>query len=188
MVTLSVPAARGRLDIEVMRARAAKVRLVLCDVDGTLTDGGVYYSDKGEELKKFNLRDGMGVERLREHGIETAFMTRESSTIVQRRAEKLQVCLYSAVRDKAAALPGILVQANLSIDQLAYIGDDVNDLDIMRAIERQGLIAAPSDALPEVRNIVHHLCAAAGGHGAFRELAERLIGLRQNERTARGKQ
>lgn len=186
MVTLGVPAARGRLDIEVMRARAAKTRLVLCDVDGTLTDGGVYYSDRGEEMKKFNLRDGMGVERLRERGVETAFITRESSAIVQRRAEKLHVKLYAAVRDKAAALPGILVQSNFSIDQLAYIGDDVNDLDIMRAIEPHGLIAAPVDALPEIRSIVHHLCAAAGGHGAFREFAERLIGLRNNERT-RGK-
>lgn len=160
-----------------LRARAAKIRLVLSDVDGTLTDGGVYYSAAGEEAKLFNLRDGMGVERLRDLGIATAFITRESSPIVRRRAEKLGVEAYLGVRDKRSALPGILAQRGLSIDQIAYIGDDVNDLAIVKAIFPKGLAGAPADAQPEVVRHVHHHCAQRGGHGAFREFAEWLIGL-----------
>jgi 3-deoxy-D-manno-octulosonate 8-phosphate phosphatase (KDO 8-P phosphatase) len=164
-------------DLEEMRSRAARMRLVLTDVDGTLTDGGVYYSERGEELKRFNLRDGMGIERLREHGIETAFITRESSPIVQRRAEKLRVSLRDGLSDKTAALNDLLVGSGLSLEQLAYIGDDVNDLGIMQAIRPSGLIAAPGDAHPEVCRIVHHVCARPGGHGAFREFAELIINL-----------
>jgi 3-deoxy-D-manno-octulosonate 8-phosphate phosphatase (KDO 8-P phosphatase) len=168
--------------------RAARLRLVITDVDGVLTDGGVYYSDKGEAMKRFNLRDGMGVERLREDGIETAFLTRESSAIVARRAEKLRIRhLYLGVADKLAALPGVLgnVDGGAELAHVAYIGDDVNDLPAMRAVAEAGLVGAPSDALPSVAAVAHHRAALAGGHGAFRDFAEWILALRAQARTPR---
>jgi 3-deoxy-D-manno-octulosonate 8-phosphate phosphatase (KDO 8-P phosphatase) len=164
--------------------RAARLRLVITDVDGVLTDGGVYYSDKGEALKRFNLRDGMGVERLRQDGVETAFLTRENSPIVARRAEKLRIrLLYLGVADKLAALPAVLADASVEPEHAAYIGDDVNDLGAMRAVAEQGLVAAPADAVPEIAALAHHRCAKGGGHGAFRDFAEWILSLRQQART-----
>jgi 3-deoxy-D-manno-octulosonate 8-phosphate phosphatase (KDO 8-P phosphatase) len=167
------------------RFRAATLRLVITDVDGVLTDGGVYVSDKGEAIKLFNLRDGMGVERLRADGVETLFLTREDSPIVARRAEKLRVRVYHGVADKLAALPGLLRDAGLEPEHAGYIGDDVNDLAAMRAIAARGLVAAPADAMPTVAAIAHLRCANAGGRGAFRDFAEWILELRKQARTPR---
>lgn len=164
-------------ELEDLKSRAARIRLVLTDVDGTLTDGGVYYSGDGEEPKRFDLRDGMGVERLREIGVETAFVTRESSPSVQRRADKLGVRAFLGYRDKQAALPEILRQMGVTAGQVAYIGDDVNDLDVIEGILPMGLVGAPADAQPQIAERVHYRCRRPGGHGAFREFAEWLIGL-----------
>jgi 3-deoxy-D-manno-octulosonate 8-phosphate phosphatase (KDO 8-P phosphatase) len=162
-----------------LRARARRLRLVLTDSDGVLTDGGVYYSDRGEALRRFSVRDGMGVERLRIAGIATAIMTREQSGCVERRAAKLRLPhLFLGVQDKAAQLPAVLAETGLEVDALAYIGDDVNDLGIMAAIGERGLTAAPADAMPELLAACHHRCAARGGHGAFRDFAEWILSLR----------
>lgn len=175
-----------RLTEREARFRAATIRLVITDVDGVLTDGGVYYSDKGEALKRFSVRDGMGVERLRDDGVKTAILTRESSAIVERRAEKLRLsAVYLGVVDKLAALPGILADAGVEPQHVAYIGDDVNDLAIMRAIAVNGLVAAPADAMPSVADIAHLRCANVGGHGAFRDFAEWILSHRSEARTPR---
>jgi 3-deoxy-D-manno-octulosonate 8-phosphate phosphatase (KDO 8-P phosphatase) len=159
--------------------RARRVRLVLTDCDGVLTDGTVYVSEHGEALKRFSLRDGMGVERLREAGIDTAIVTRERSPIVARRAEKLGLrLLFEGVLDKAAELPRILGAAGCGRDEVAYIGDDVNDLGILGEVGREGLTAAPFDAQVPVASGVHHACRARGGEGAFREFAEWILRLR----------
>src|SRR5262249_1647707 len=169
---------------EEARLRAARVRLVVTDVDGVLTDGGVYYSDRGEALKRFSVKDGMGVERLRDDGVETAFLTRESSPIVERRAEKLKLRLvYMGVRDKREALPRILADAKLYLGQLAYIGDDVNDLGIMEALAPRGLGGPPADAAPEVLRLAHRTSARPGGAGAFRDFVEWILELREQART-----
>jgi 3-deoxy-D-manno-octulosonate 8-phosphate phosphatase (KDO 8-P phosphatase) len=166
-----------------LRLRAASVRLVLTDVDGVLTDGGVYYSERGEALKRFSLRDGMGVERLRDAGIETAFITRESSPIVVRRAEKLQLRhLYVGVRDKRAALDQVLAETQLGPQQLAYIGDDVNDQAAMAEVATRGLTGAPADAEPPIRRAAHFRTTRPGGYGAFREFAEWILRLREEAR------
>jgi len=162
-----------------LRARAARLRLVLSDVDGTLTDGGVFYSERGEAMKRFSMRDGMGVERLRGDGVETALVTRETSPIVARRAEKLRVRLYQGVTDKESALEAILAETGYDPSQVAYIGDDVNDLGVMAVLGRRGLIAAPLDAVPPVLRLVHYRCARGGGGGAFRDFAEWILELRQ---------
>jgi 3-deoxy-D-manno-octulosonate 8-phosphate phosphatase (KDO 8-P phosphatase) len=166
-----------------LMVRAARIKLVATDVDGVLTDAGVYYSEAGEALKRFSLRDGMGVERLREDGIETAFVTRERSPIVARRAEKLKIrlCLMG-VADKAAALPALLGEAGVSAGEVAYIGDDVNDIGVMQAIAPAGLVGAPADGFVSVMRHVHYRSTHPGGHGAFRDFAEWILGLRKRMR------
>src|SRR5262245_42909841 len=121
-----------RLDTEERQRRSHQVRVVLTDCDGVLTDNGVYYCADGEELKRFSVRDGMGVERLRMRGIETAIITRENSISLRKRAEKLKLSLYAGVRDKAAHLGIVFNQTHTTLNQLAYIGDDVNDLEIIQ--------------------------------------------------------
>jgi len=159
--------------------RAARLALVITDNDGVLTDGTVYVSAAGEQLKAYSVRDGMGVERLRDHGIATAIVTREGPALIAPRAHKLEVRhLWTSVRDKHAHLGRILDEADVALDQLAYLGDDLNDLDIIEAIGEVGLTAAPADAMPRVRDAVHYVCEAPGGRGAFREVAEWLLRLR----------
>jgi len=159
--------------------RAARLRLVITDVDGVLTDGGVYVSEHGEAMKRFSVRDGMGVERLRNQGIETAFLTRETSPIVQRRAEKLRIrhC-YMGALDKRSILPRILDETGFGLEQVAYIGDDVNDQEVMSTVAERGLVGAPLDAVPAVLRRAHHCCARPGGCGAFRDFAEWILDLK----------
>jgi 3-deoxy-D-manno-octulosonate 8-phosphate phosphatase (KDO 8-P phosphatase) len=156
------------------RTRARQIRLVLTDCDGVLTDGGVYYSDRGEELKRFSLRDGMGVERLRKlAGVDVGIVTAEVSGTVRQRAEKLQIAeLHLGAKDKLAVLDCILERRRLRLEQIAYIGDDTNDVEVMKAV---GLSACPADAMRFARSVADYVCACQGGHGAFREFAEAII-------------
>ena len=174
----SSPQRRGPTAAE-LRRRAGRIRLVLTDSDGVLTDTGVYYGDAGEVMKRFSIRDGMGVERLRKAGIETGIITGELSGSVRTRAEKLRLqhC-YLGVKDKRAQLEEILRATGLRAEELAYIGDDVNDIAIMQEIAGRGLTGAPGDAMPEVAGLAHLQTVARGGHGAFREFAEWILGLR----------
>jgi len=159
-----------------IRQRARKIKLVLTDVDGVLTDGGIYYNEAGEELYRFSRRDGMGVDLLRNAGIEAGLVTSEQSEIIRRRAEKLKLqYVFLGIRDKRGHLTEILKAAGLTINQLAYIGDDVNDLEIIRHIGQFGLTASPADAVAVVAKEVHYRCAARGGHGAFREFVEWIL-------------
>ena len=157
-----------------------RCRLVLADCDGTLTDAGVWYSDTGELAKRFSLRDGMGVELLRNAGIQTAIITRESSPAVRRRSEKLKLPFhFDGIRNKHSHLSEICAQTELEPGQMAYVGDDVNDLEIMQAIASEGgLTGAPADATRSVLDVVHHRGERPGGHGAFREFAEWILALR----------
>ncbi|MGE5400414.1 MAG: KdsC family phosphatase [Ignavibacteriales bacterium] len=154
--------------------RARKIKFVLTDSDGVLTDTGVYYGENGEMLKRFSIRDGMGVERLKLlTGIETGIITGENSEPVKRRAEKLNITeLYLHCKDKAAQLDKILIAKNLEASEVAYIGDDTNDLEI---IERVGLSACPADAVSFVKKTADYICSSKGGGGAFREFVELII-------------
>jgi len=180
MVKRAASAGDGRrLTQKELRTRAAAVRLVLTDNDGVLTDAGVYYGPTGEVFKRFSIRDGMAVRLLREAGIETAIITGETSPSIRRRAEKLKMrFLYLGIEDKLMQLRNILASTKLSAHEIAYIGDDVNDLGIIEAVRASGLTGAPADAMPRVARAVHYHCAAAGGRGAFREFADWLITLR----------
>ena len=159
-----------------LAAKAVKIRFVLTDSDGVLTDTGVYYSSEGEVMKRFSIRDGMGVERLRNIlGIETGIITGELSDSVLKRAEKLKIkYLYRGIKDKKSQLSDILKEHNLKKENIAYIGDDVNDLELLYEV---GLSATPADGMVFIKNIAHYICENKGGNGAFREFAELLIAL-----------
>ncbi|MBD3409481.1 MAG: HAD hydrolase family protein [Ignavibacteriales bacterium] len=163
-----------QVDVDEAKARVKQINLLLSDNDGVLTDAGVYYSPNGEELKKYSLRDGMGFERVRQLAeIECGIVTRENSPIVQRRAEKLKLeHVKLGVMDKNKTIEELLASLEIGPENLAYIGDDYNDLD---AITMAGFSACPSDAMPAIRNIVDYVCPNSGGGGAFRDFAELLI-------------
>ncbi|MBR9977381.1 MAG: HAD-IIIA family hydrolase [Bacteroidetes bacterium] len=170
------------LSTESFRRRACRLRLVITDNDGVLTDTGVYYGPEGELVKRYSIRDGMGMERLRMLGVETAIVTGEQSLNLKRRAEKLKLgYLYLGVKDKAAVLARIRQDTGWTNEEIAYIGDDVNDLGIMDIVGESGLTAAPADAMPQVRAVAQYLCAWRGGHGAFRDFAEAIITLRMQQ-------
>jgi 3-deoxy-D-manno-octulosonate 8-phosphate phosphatase (KDO 8-P phosphatase) len=165
-----------KIDPRELARRARQVTLLVSDVDGVLTDAGVYYSARGEELKRFSMRDGMAVERLRNARIDCAFITREDSPIVIQRAHKLRVThVHIAVQDKREFLERWLPQIGVSLAHVAYIGDDVNDLEALRLVGQHGLTGAPGDALPEVLREAQFHATLAGGHGAFRQFADLII-------------
>jgi YrbI family 3-deoxy-D-manno-octulosonate 8-phosphate phosphatase len=157
-----------------LKDKLEKIKLVITDNDGVLTDTGVYYSEKGEELKRFSIRDGMGVERLRKYaGIETIILTGEKSGSVKARAEKLGIKeYYLGVSDKLEILNNILQKNGVSAENIAYIGDDVNDLKIM---EKVGFKATPADGTSFIKKAADYICDNRSGNGAFREVAELII-------------
>jgi len=154
--------------------KARNIKLLLTDIDGVWTDTGVYYSARGEELKRFSIRDGMGVERLRElASVETGIITGENSASVVKRAEKLGIVeMHLNAGHKASVINSIMGKRSLAPEQVAYIGDDTNDIE---ALSIAGFSACPADAVSAVREIVDYVCENAGGHGAFRECAELII-------------
>lgn len=152
-----------------------KIKLFLTDVDGVLTDAGMYYSENGDELKKFNTRDGKGFELLRNAGIKTGIITSEDTNIVSNRANKLKVdfLFQGAGNDKFKIISKLCAEENISFDEIAYIGDDINDLELLSNV---GLAACPQDAVTKVRNI-QNICilSSKGGEGVVREFVENIL-------------
>lgn len=151
-------------------ALARRIKLVISDVDGCLTDNGMYYNFHGEELKRFSARDGKGFELLRSKSVRTMLLTSERGEIIERRAAKLRVdhlCMGST--DKVASANLVRGELGLSWNEIAFLGDDVQDVELLRIV---GLAACPSDATNVVRVEATYCCRAAGGYGAFRELAD----------------
>ena len=164
---------RGKTSRSALLRALRRVKLLAMDVDGVLTDAGMYYSESGDELKKFNTRDGMGIKSLQAAGLVTAFITKEKTAIVERRGQKLAVPeVHQGIDDKLAALTMLAQKYGLSLEQVAYIGDDVNDLDALRAV---GFSAAPADAMPSILQAVNYICAKKRGEGAVRELADLIL-------------
>ncbi len=158
--------------------KVKKLKLVLTDVDGVLTDTGVFVGPEGELFKRYSIRDGMGVERLRNIcGLETGIVTGELSKSVQARAAKLSIQeLHLGIKDKPAELALICKHRDLTPDQIAYIGDDYNDLDMLKSV---GLSASPANGMPAIREVVDIVTESNGGFGAFRDLAELIIYVHQ---------
>ena len=153
--------------------KCKKIKLILTDVDGVLTDGCMYYSSSGEELKKFHTRDGMAVELLLQKNIKTIIITREKSKIVISRAKKINVFkVYSGIKQKDKILNQICTKFKVAPNEIVFIGDDINDEKIMKLV---GLSAAPSDAINIIKNIANIITDASGGKGVLREVADMII-------------
>lgn len=150
-----------------------KVRLLVTDVDGTLTDSGMYYTADGEIMKRFSTRDGMGITLLQRAGIATAIMTTENSPIVLARAKKLNIeHVIIGARNKKAALLELSEKIGIPLDEIAYIGDDINDVN---PIQMCGVSACPADAVATILSLAGYICRARGGEGAVREFAECIL-------------
>lgn len=150
-----------------------RIKAFVMDVDGTLTDGRLYLSDDGVESKAFNVHDGFVIKHLNDAGILTAMLSGRSSQAVERRAAELGVTeVHQGVANKVAVLTELCKQHELGLFELAYIGDDLTDLPVMRQV---GYAFAPADAREEVKEFAHFVTNAPGGQGAVSEAAERLL-------------
>ncbi len=156
-----------------LNEKLQKIRLVVMDVDGTLTDGKVYYSKNGEELKSFSIRDGMGIELLHQNGIATGIITTETSQIVTARAMKLKIeHVILGSKNKLKDLISLCDEIGLTLDEVAFIGDDINDI---QALQSAGFSACPDDAIKYVKDKVDYISAYNGGNGAVREIIELIL-------------
>jgi len=163
--TASKPSPRNRV--------LARLRVFATDVDGVLTDAGMYYSESGDEVKKFHTRDGMGIKLLQRAGLITAFVTQENTKLVARRGDKLAIPeVHQGVQDKLPVLQAIAARHGVTLREVAYMGDDLNDLTALKAV---GFSASPADGLLPIRKVVTYVCRAKGGEGAVREVAEMIL-------------
>ena len=148
-------------------------RLIATDIDGVWTDGGMYYSETGEELKRFNTYDSAGVVFCRQLGIPVAIITGERSQAVKRRAEKLKITrCHTGVENKLAVLQGICEELGIGLREVAYIGDDLNDIAVLKMV---GISACPANAPDHVKRFAGRVMSKNGGDGVFREFVEGIL-------------
>ena len=156
-----------------MNDRLADIRLLLVDVDGVLTDGGIIYDGNGLETKVFNVKDGHGIKMLQRYGIQVGIITGRTSQVVDVRARELGIeLLYQGALKKLESYSDVKQKTGLSDSQIAYIGDDVIDVPVMRRVI---FAAAPADALIDARNVAHYVTSLAGGRGAVREVCDLIL-------------
>lgn len=153
--------------------KLADIRLLLVDVDGVMTDGGIIYDGNGLETKVFNVKDGHGIKMLQRHGIEVGIITGRTSAVVDIRARELGIELvYQGSLKKIDSYLDIKLKTGLTDNQIAYVGDDIIDVPVMRRVI---FAAAPADALSEVRSVAHYVTSCAGGKGAVREVCDLIL-------------
>lgn len=154
-------------------SKQKKIKILLTDIDGVLTDGGMYYTEDGMVMKKFFVKDGMGTTLLKKAGFLTGVISTDVSLINKMRAERLKMdFVYTGIWEKEKALEEICAQTKLLLENVAFIGDDVNDLQILQKV---GFAACPVDAVDEVKKIVHFKCKNKGGKGAYREVVDLIL-------------
>lgn len=147
--------------------------MFLTDCDGCLTDGGMYYSEKGDELKKFNTKDGMGFALLRSHGIITGIITSESVDLNRRRAEKFKLdILETGCKDKTSTVKRICTEKGIALENVCYIGDDINDVEVISIV---GFGCAPADAVLQAKELAQYVTEAKGGEGVIREVVSLIM-------------
>ena len=163
----------AHLTPEQVHQRASQIELVIFDVDGVLTDGGIHIGPDGEEYKIFHSRDGLGIKSLSQHNIEVAIVSGRECAAVVHRMEKLGVKhIFQGHENKQAAFETLLKKLAVSPEKVAFVGDDIPDLHIMRQV---GLGIAVADALPEVQQEAHWVTTLAGGRGAAREVCDMIV-------------
>ncbi|SMC38755.1 KdsC family phosphatase [Sporomusa malonica] len=152
---------------------AKKVKLLIFDVDGVLTGGHIIFSQDGEALKAFHCQDGMGISLAHKAGIKTAIITGRESEIVRRRGAELKIGdVYQGAMDKVIALRELMAKHEIALDQIAYVGDDINDLPVMVQV---GLPCAVANAVPEVQAVAKYISTRQGGNGAVRDIVEYIL-------------
>lgn len=156
-----------------LKSRLAKVKLLALDVDGVLTDGGLYYTDTGEELKKFNVKDGLGLKLIMQAGIAVAIITASAANVTRHRAKKLGIPhVFIGVENKLSVLQQLCEDLGFDLSQVAYVGDDMNDLPIM---EKVGCPMTVADAIPANQAQAIYVTHLDGGRGAVREICQLLL-------------
>jgi YrbI family 3-deoxy-D-manno-octulosonate 8-phosphate phosphatase len=156
-----------------IKSSVKNIKMLAMDMDGVLTDASVYCDINGTETKRFNVRDGMGLGLIRKIGIQTAIITKENTTIIDFRAEKLKIdYLYKGIDNKLGVLKKISEQSGISLENIAYIGDDINDIEILKSV---GFAAVPGDAEPSLSNIADYVCVSKGGNGCVREVCNIIL-------------
>lgn len=159
--------------VKILSKSLSNIKMFLTDCDGCLTDAGMYYAESGDELKKFNTRDGMGFARLKEKGILTGVITAEKVELNRRRARKLKLDIFEeGCKNKLEKVKYYCNAYNIKLENIAYIGDDLNDIEVLKNV---GLSCCPSDAFPEVKKHVDYITKKDGGNGVIREVAELIL-------------
>jgi len=154
-------------------ARLKKIKILLTDIDGVLTDGGMYYTEEGMVMKKFFVRDGMGTSLLHKAGFKTGIISTDVSPIANVRGERLKMdFIYLGVWEKDKALEEICKAEKISFEHVAFIGDDVNDIEIVKKV---GVAVCPKDASDEIKKLAHYICKKKGGNGAYREIVDLIL-------------
>ena len=180
------------LSPEELQKKAARIRLVALDMDGTLTDGSINIGSEGELFKRFNAKDGLGITTARRYGLRISVITGRKGPIILRRTEELGIAedVMSGISAKKKALQALAEKYDLSLEEIAFMGDDLNDLP---ALSAAGLSAAPADAAEDVKKVVEYIAPHKGGQGAVRDLLELILKARGiwdsivKEYTAEGK-
>ena len=164
--------------INSIRNKLKSIRLLVLDVDGVLTDGQIYIDSNGDEIKKFNVKDGLGIKLMQESNIEVAWVSGGNPKSAIHRAEKLKIknCFFD-VKDKKKIVINLIKIMKLDKDQVLYVGDDLNDLCVKNVV---GIFATPKDAINSVKNQADLVLSKNGGNGAIREVAEILLNTKQN--------
>ncbi len=159
-----------------IKEKCKKIKIILTDVDGVLTDGGMYYSEKGDIMKKFHARDGMAISLLKKNGLLTMIITKEKTVFVKKWSKKMKIeKLYDGINQKEEILKTICEKYNVKKDELAYIGDDVNDINLMKIV---GLSVVPKDANVEAKKYANYISTLNGGKGVLREIADLVLTIR----------
>ena len=149
------------------------IKILVTDVDCVLTDCGMYYTSEGDYMKKFHTRDGMGITLLRKCGISTVIVTKEKTKIVRNWAKKMKIdYVYDGIVDKEKILEKICKKYDITSSQVGYIGDDVNDLGLLKKV---GFSATPNDGILDAQNIVDYVCKKKGGDGVLREVTDLIL-------------
>lgn len=168
-------AARDKLSFPAFKEQLKQVKLLSLDVDGILTDGGLYYTETGDELRKFNVKDGMGMKKAREAGVELCIISASTTNAIQERGKRLGIPhVYTGAKNKIEILQKICDELSISLENVAHMGDDLNDIPIM---EKIGTPITVADAVEAVKEETVYITQKKGGQGAVREICDLLVAI-----------
>ncbi|MEL0108198.1 MAG: KdsC family phosphatase [Rhodospirillales bacterium] len=165
--------ANKKLTKPALTRRLKKIKLLSLDVDGVQTDGGLYYTETGQQLRKFHVHDGVGIKRIMAAGVAVAIITASKTPSIKRRGQNLGVPhVFVGVEDKLSAVTGLCEDLGIELSEVAHIGDDLNDLPLLQNV---GLAMTVANAVPEVKASVSYVTVTEGGNGAVREISDLLV-------------